>query len=124
MAVIKNPHWEAYAVARVKGLSQRQAYKKAYPNFKGKDATADTKGYELEQKSEIRDRYNELKGEVADNAVLTRREKREMLANMARNEKLQVSDRQRAIDLDNKMEDEYTTRIEGTLGITKLEDLI
>ncbi len=124
MPILSNPHWEAYAVSRAEGLSQRQAYRKAYPDSKCSDTTADRKACDLEKEGKIRARYEEIRGKVEDDAVLTRKEKRELLANMARNTELPVSDRQRAIDLDNKMEDEYVTRVEGSIGVVKLEDLL
>lgn len=129
MAVLSNPHHEDYAQARAEGLSQRKAYRKAFPRAQAwKDTTVDTKASELEKThGEILVRYEELKEEAANQAggaVLTRIEKRKILAEMARSEELSPAERQKAIDIDNKMEDEYTTRIEGNLGVGKLEDLL
>ena len=42
---------------------------------------------------------------------------------MARDEKLLPSDRQRAIDLDNKMEDEYTSNVNLSGNINPLAGL-
>ena len=116
MAALTNPHWEDYAQARAEGLSQRKAYRKAYPNSeKWKDATVDTKACNLEKEVEILARYNELKEAAAfaaGGAVMTRNEKRMLLAEMARDMELPAADRQRAIDLDNKMEDEYTSKVQ------------
>ena len=116
MPVLKNPHWEDYAQARAKGMSQRKAYRAAYPSSEHwKDTVVDSKASDLERShGSIVERYNELKTEAANaagGAVLTRKEKREMLAQMARDENLSIRERQSAIDMDNKMEDEYTTRL-------------
>lgn len=130
MAALTNPHWEDYAQARAEGLSQRKAYRKAFPKAEAwKDATVDNKASALERDNdEILARYQELKdiaATQAGGAVLTRNEKREMLAAMARDEKLSPRERQSAIDIDNKMEDEYLTRIGANMNIeSKLEDLI
>lgn len=129
MAALSNPHWEDYAQARAEGLSQRKAYRKAFPRSEGwKDATVDNKASALEREnSEIMARYQELKDIAAmqaGGAVLSRIEKRTILADMARDTELSPAERQRAIDIDNKMEDEYTTNIAGSLNIAKLEDLI
>lgn len=114
MAALDNPHWEDYAQARAAGLSQRKAYRKAYPRSeKWKDGTVDAKACNLEKEDKILARYQELKEAaafMAGGAVMTRIEKRELLASMARDEKLPAADRQRAIDLDNKMENEYTSK--------------
>lgn len=128
MAALSNPHWEDYAQARASGLSQRKAYRAAYPKSeKWKDSTVDAKACNLEKQDKVRARYQEIKDDAANSAggaVMSRNEKREMLAAMARNQELSVADRQRAIDMDNKMEDEYATRITGDLTIKKLEDMI
>lgn len=128
MAVLSNPRWEDYAQARASGLSQRKAYRVAYPNSeKWKDATVDVKASNLEKEDKVQIRYQELKEEAANSAggaVLTRNEKRIMLAKMARDENLTARERQAAIDIDNKMEDEYLTRISGDIAVKKLEDVL
>ena len=128
MAVLTNPHWEDYAQARAAGLSQRKAYRLAYPKSeKWKDNTVDNKACLLEKSGEIMQRYEELKHEAANaagGAVMTRNEKRVMLAQMARDESLSARERQAAIDIDNKMEDEYLTRVEGSFNVGKLEELL
>lgn len=125
MAVLANPHWEDYAQARAKGLSQRKAYREAFPkSVKWKDATVDSKASNLEKNDKVLARYNELKEEAATEAVLTRAEKRQMLADMARNPELSARERQAAIDIDNKMEDEYKTILDGKLDVKRLEDIL
>ena len=125
MAVLTNPHWEDYVQARAKGLSQRKAYREAYPkSVNWKDNTVDSKASHLEKNDKILARYNELKAEAATEAVLTRAEKRQMLADMARNPELSARERQAAIDIDNKMQDEYKTILDGKIGVAKLEDIL
>lgn len=116
MPALTNPRWEDFAQAMASTDSQRKAYRKAYPaSVKWKDKTVDNKASELFANGEVLGRYRELKEAAAfaaGGAVLTRNEKRKILADMARDETLSPSDRQRAIDLDNKMEDEYTNKVE------------
>lgn len=119
MAVLENPRWEAFAQSLAAGDSQRVAYRKAFTSSaQWKDKTVDSRASELASRGEVLGRYNELKESAAQGAVLTRKEKRELLAKMARDKFLQASDRQRAIDLDNKMEDEYTNNVKlsGTIN--------
>ena len=115
MPVLSNPRWEAFAQNLTAGMSQRTAYRAAFPKSeRWKDTTVDSRACELAKTSEVLGRYEELKNEAAfsaGGAVMTRNEKRELLARMARNEELSPADRQRAIDLDNKMEDEYTSNV-------------
>ena len=128
MSALQNPHWEDYAQARAAGLSQRKAYRVAYPKSeKWKDTTVDSKASNLEKEDKVLARYQELKENAANaagGAVMTRNEKREMLAQMARDETLTARERQAAIDIDNKMEDEYTMNIAGEVKVKRLEDLL
>lgn len=115
MAVLENARHEQFAQSLAAGLSQRKAYRAAYPKSeKWKDATVDAKACNLAKNDKVKARYEELKEEAANaagGAVMTRNEKRELLAAMARDMELPIADRQRAIDLDNKMEDEYTSNV-------------
>lgn len=114
---LKNPRWETYTQARAAGLSQRQAYIKAYPNsVKWKPESIDNKAYQLDKRDEVETRYQELKNAAADAAVLTRAEKRKLLAQMARDDSLSPLERQKAIDIDNKMEDEYIQRVSAEVN--------
>ena len=91
-----------------------------------KDSTVDVKASKLEKEDKVLVRYQELKDEAANaagGAVMTRNEKREMLAKMARDTNLTARERQAAIDIDNRMEDEYV-QTNVNLNVTKLEDLI
>lgn len=121
MAVLDNARHETFAQELAKGVSQRKAYRAAYPKSeKWKDATVDAKACNLAKDDKVKARYTELKEEAAKaagGAVMTRNEKRMLLAEMARNMELPASDRQRAIDLDNKMEDEYTSNVNLSANI-------
>ena len=77
------PKQEAYCLARTRGLSQRQAYREAYPSAaKWKDSTVDTKAYELERNGEILDRLAELRLDAAKEAVIDRAEVLGILADV------------------------------------------
>ena len=66
---------EKYVQGLVAGLSQRQAYREAYPSSKEwKDRTVDSRASELFKKSNVLGRYNELMEEHKDKALWTREE--------------------------------------------------
>lgn len=66
---------EKYVRGLVSGLSQRQAYKEAYPNAnKWKPETIDNKASKLFKDSEVLARYNELMNEHKEKALWTREE--------------------------------------------------
>lgn len=64
---------EKYVQGLVAGLSQRQAYLKAYPNSKEwKERTVDSRASELLKQSNVLGRYNELMNEHKAKALWTR----------------------------------------------------
>lgn len=109
MGALKNPRHEKYVQNLVSGMSQRLAYRDAFSKSKSwKDTTVDSKASELFGK--VVERYNEILAEQKDDALLTRWEKRKLLADMARDVGNQCSDRIKAIDTDNRMENEYAAK--------------
>lgn len=66
---------ELYCQARMRGLSQRRAYREAYPRSRAwKDSAVDRRASELEGKPEVSARLTELKRAAAAAATLTRSE--------------------------------------------------
>lgn len=128
MAVLKNARYEKYVQNLISGMSQRQAYRDAFPKSKNwKDETVDSKASVLFS-GKVLARYEEIQTEQKNDALLTRWEKRKILADMARDKENAPSDRAKAIDIDNKMENEYVKKVElsGTLETekTKLDDIL
>lgn len=120
------PKQEKFIQNIVSGMSQRQAYKDAYNAENMEDKTIDEAASRLFNDSKISARYQELIDKLEDETIMTAIEKRRMLKEMAINKENSVTDRIKAIDTDNKMAGEYTTKIEGDIGITtinvKLDD--
>lgn len=123
----------------VSGMSQRQAYKEAYNAEKMKDETIDVRACELFNMSKIKVRYQELMEKLEDEAIMTARERMIWLSDVVKGKikhtsyggngeeyenEAYISDKLRAIDTLNKMSGEYVTKVEGNIGVTKLEDLL
>ncbi len=73
------------------------------------------KAYELLQKPHVQALVSKLKAQYDSvRPALSRSTKREILRDMAIAEDLDAADRQRAIDLDNKMQSEYSERLHLT----------
>lgn len=64
------PKQEKYVKNLVSGMSQRQAYKKAFECKKWKNEYIDNKASKLFKNSEVRARYNELIERAANRAVI------------------------------------------------------
>ena len=114
------PKQERFIQNIVSGMSQRQAYKDAYNAENMTDESIDVEACKLFNDTKISQRYKELIDKLEDEALMTAREKRRMLKEMALDLNNSVTDRIKAIDTDNKMTGEYVTKIEGDIGITSI----
>ncbi len=80
MPVLENARHEKYVQNLIAGMSQRKAYRDAFPNSaRCKDDTIDNKASKLFANNEIRARYEEIQEEQKQKALLTRYEKRKLL---------------------------------------------
>lgn len=78
------PKQEAYCLARCRGLTQRQAYREAYPaSRKWHEGTVDSRASELEHDSEVLGRLSQLRESAAKEARITRAQVIERLADLA-----------------------------------------
>lgn len=103
---------EKFVQGLISGLSQRKAYRAAFPNsVKWKDETVDAKACNLIKVDKIKARYNELKEKAENLAIMTRVQRMITLSEIAQNGKKDDS-RIKAIDTLNKMDGIYTNKIE------------
>lgn len=80
MANKLTPKQEKFVQGLVSGLSQRQAYKKAYPNArKWNDNSVDSRASNLFKNDKVLTRYNEIMNEHKEKALWTREEAVEAL---------------------------------------------
>ncbi len=109
---------EKYVQNLLKGMSQREAYKNSYDASKMKDETIDKRASELMQKREIKGRYEELVKKAEDDAIMSAKERKKWLTDVI-NGKIKynkreayILDKLKAIDILNKMDGEYTSRVQ------------
>ena len=129
MAVLPNAKQEKYIQGIIAGMSQRKAYREAFPtSHRWKDETVDNKASELFRNSEILARYEELLEESKDAAILQRKDRMIFLSNVANDSSEKTDVRIKAVDTLNKMDGQYVSKVEvsGALETekTKLDDLI
>ena len=136
------PKQERFIQNIVSGMSQRQAYKDAYDAENMTDESIDVEACRLFNNPNVSLRYKELLEEIKDAAIMTATERMIWLSEVVKG--IQLEDKtewadgesytyQKAADLNtkikaldtlNKMSGEYTTKIEGNIGVSKLEDLL
>lgn len=123
------PKEEIYVRERLKGKSQRQAYKVAFDCENMSDRVIDNKACEMWNRDDIRVRYQELLKEVSDEAIMSARERMIYLSEVARGDTkeevaIKVKDeniiaeipskldtRLKALDTLNKMDGSYQENI-------------
>lgn len=123
----------------VSGMSQRQAYKDAYNAENMTDKSIDEEACRLFNDIKISTRYKSIMKKLEDEAIMTARERMIWLSDVVKGKikhtsygsngeayenEAYISDKLRAVDTLNKMSGEYVTKVEGNIGVTKLEDLL
>ena len=95
------------------GLSQRKAYRAAFPNSeKWKDTTVDKRASELYNTGAILGRLQELKEAATSNAVMTATQRKEWLTQLINDEAEATPNKLKAVDILNKMDGEYTEKVQ------------
>lgn len=125
----------------LQGLSQREAYKKAY-KAKYKDSAIDNMASKLFNTPKVYTRYTELMEKATKKAIMSAEERMEWLSGVIKGtitetrtdwsdgesytyeKEADINTKIKSLDTLNKMTGEYTTKVEGDVSITKLEDLL
>lgn len=122
----------------IQGMTQRQAYKNSYDAENMSDEAIDVEACRLFNEPKISLRYQELLDRVNKACILDAQSRLEYLSEIimgieqehgisADGEEFErpatLKERMQAIDIMNKMQGEYTTKIEGNVMV-KLEDLL
>ena len=132
------PKQEKFIQNIVSGMSQREAYKDAYNAENMKVETIDAEACKLFNNHKISTRYRELLEELKDKAIMTAQERMkwltEVINDIQREEcRIKTPDQEeivfgmknadlntkmKAIDILNKMDGQYVTKVEGSLDVT------
>lgn len=125
----------------INGMSQREAYKRAYDADGMSDNAIDREASLLMKNPKVSQRFLNLRDELVKPTILSAQERLEYLTRVVKGEEKEnvhrvydgedcsfkeeadISTKIRAIDTMNKMTGEYVTKVEGTIT-AKLEDLL
>lgn len=117
------PKQEQFVQNMVKGMSQADAYRAAYSAKKMSDKTIHEAASRLVADSKISARLSELRGQLTKETIMTAQRRLEWLTEVINGEN-DLNAKLKAVDIMNKMQGEYVTKVEGNLNVTKLEDLL
>lgn len=116
---------EKYCQYRMQGMSQRQAYRKAFPNNRQADEVVDSQASRLEKNVKVSARLKELREKVQKKGILTVQQILELLTKDAQSGELKAQDRHRAMDMILKVNGAYTQNIQMNANVDmKVEDYI
>ena len=118
------PKQEVFVQGIIKGLSQADAYREAYNCSKMSDNSIYVNASKLVSDAKIAQRLKELREQLATPNIMSAQKRLEWLTGVIQSEEETTGDKLRAVDIMNKMQGEYVTKVEGNLGISKLEDLL
>lgn len=126
----------------IEGMSQADAYRAAYSTKNMNDKTIHEAASRLASDSKVSARLAELRGQLTKETIMSAQERLEYLTRIVNGTEKEIipqvvggtvveieastaiKTRLNALDIMNKMTGEYVTKVEGSLNVTKLEDLI
>lgn len=114
---------EAFVKNIIEGMNQADAYRSAYPKQRMADKTIHEAASRLMKNDKVVARLSELRNELAGAAIMSAQRRLEWLTEVINGE-VDVNAKLKAVDIMNKMQGEYVTKVEGNLNVTKLEDLL
>lgn len=133
---------ELFVQGIIEGKSQAEAYRSAYPNQRASDKTIWESASKLMNNPKVNARLTELREQMMKPSIMSAQERLEFLTqviNGTKGEKVveivdgeakefevpaSMKNRLSAIDIMNKMQGEYVTKIEGEVKVKRLEDLL
>ena len=124
MAELQNARHEKFAQGIASGLSQRKAYRAAFPNsVNWKDETVDVKASELKKNDKVLVRLEELAQKASNDAIMDATERKEWLTKIVKSTYEETKDKLKAVDLLNRMDGTYITKVEVDANVTMTDRL-
>lgn len=138
------PKQEKFVMNIIDGMSQADAYRNSYDVKKMSDKTVWEKASRLMSDDKVRARLQELRDQMMKPSIMSAQERLEYLTRVIKGEELEetyewddgeritcntpasIRTRLQAMDLMNKMQGVYTTKIEGSIdtSLNKLEGIL
>lgn len=117
---------EKFAQNIIAGLSQADAYRSAGYNCKKMSNNAIwCEASKLMDNPKVSQRVQELQKQMEDEAIMTAKERLKWLTAVIQSEREKTDTKLKAVDIMNKMQGEYVTKVQGDLTVNKkLEDVL
>jgi hypothetical protein len=115
---------ELFAQKIAEGMNQAEAYRSAYNTKRMSDNAIYREASLLMDNPKVAQRLKEIRDINARPSIMTAQRRKEWLTEVINDTNVDINARLKASDQLNRMEGEYVTKVEGNLGVKKLEDLI
>ena len=107
----------------IKGMNQAEAYRAAYSTKNMSGNAVWCEASKLADNPKVAQRLRDLREQLAGDAIMTAKERLQWLTCVVRG-KEKTADKLKAVDIMNRMQGEYVTKVEGRVQMEKLEDTL
>ena len=107
----------------IQGMSQADAYRSAYNASRMSDNAIYREASLLMSNPKVAQRLADIAKEADTPKIMSAQKRLEWLTKVIDGEE-DINAKLKAIDIMNKMQGEYVQKVEGSLSVTKLEDLL
>ena len=97
------------------GMNQAEAYRSAYPNQRMSDKTIWEAASRLMKNDKVVARLKEIRDIAATPNIITAQKRKEWLTEVINNDEIDINARLKASDQLNRMEGEYTQKVNTTI---------
>ena len=106
---------EAFVQNILQGMSQADAYRSAYDTKRMTEKTVWESASKLMANPKVTTRLKELRDELASEAIMSAQKRLEWLTGIIKNDNESTGDKLKAVDIMNKMQGEYTQKVEANV---------
>ena len=107
------PKQEKFVQSLIQGMSQADAYRSAYATKNMSDKTIHEAASRLVADSKVSARLSELREQMTKDTIMSAQKRLEWLTEAIANKDIAVNDKLKAIDIMNKMQGEYTQKVQA-----------
>ena len=107
------PKQEKFVQSLIQGMSQADAYRSAYATKNMSDKTIHEAASRLVADSKVSARLSELREQMTKETIMSAQKRLEWLTEAIANKDIAVNDKLKAIDIMNKMQGEYTQKVQA-----------
>ena len=111
-----SPKQEKFVQCIIEGMNQSDAYRSAYSTKNMTDKSIWESASHLMNDIKVSSRINELREKIINESIMTATERLKWLSDVVKNSEVTWTDRLRASDQMNKMQGEYTQKIEANVS--------